>query len=84
MKTVNKEFRENIRSKIGYDDTHIDILSRELERYQDEIKESEPQKIQLETKQKQLQDEVEELRKKVETEAPKLTKSINLKQEKES
>lgn len=45
MKTVNKEFRESIRSRIGYDDTHIDILSRELEKYQNEIKESEPQKI---------------------------------------
>ncbi|ABX13141.1 AAA family ATPase [Nitrosopumilus maritimus] len=74
MKTVNKEFRESIRSRIGYDDTHIDILSRELEKYQNEIKESEPQKIQLENKQKQLQSEVEELRKKVETEAPKIDK----------
>ncbi|RMW38306.1 MAG: SMC family ATPase [Nitrosopumilus sp.] len=74
MKTVNKEFRENIRSKIGYDDTHIEILSRDLERYQNEIKESEPQKIQLQTKQKQLQDQVEELRRKVETEAPKIDK----------
>ncbi|QDI89375.1 SMC family ATPase [Candidatus Nitrosopumilus sp. SW] len=74
MKVVNKEFRENIRSKIGYDDTHIEILSRELERYQKEIKESEPQKIQLENKQKQLQNEVDELRKKVETDSPKIDK----------
>ena len=74
MKTVNKEFRESIRSKIGYDDTHIDILSRELERYQNEIKESEPQKIQLQNKQKQLQEEIEKLRKNVETEAPKIDK----------
>ena len=82
MKTVNKEFRENIRSRIGYDDTHIDILSRELEKYQNEIKESEPQKIQLENKQKQLQNEVEELRKKVKLKPQKLRNSINLKQEK--
>ena len=26
MKTVNKEFRENIREKIGYDDTHIEYF----------------------------------------------------------
>ncbi|MGH1569143.1 MAG: AAA family ATPase [Nitrosopumilus sp.] len=74
MKIVNKEFRQNIRDKIGYDDTHIDILSRDLERYQKEIDESAPQKNQLQTKQEDLQKEVEELRKKVETEAPKIDK----------
>lgn len=74
MKTVSKEFRENIRNKIGYDDTHIEILSRDLERYQNEIKESEPQKIQLENNQKKLQSEVDELRKKIEIEAPKIDK----------
>jgi len=71
---VNKEFRENIRGKIGYDDTHIEILSRDLEKYQKEIDESTPQKNQLQTKQEKLQNEVEELRRKVETEAPKIDK----------
>lgn len=74
MKTVNKEFRQSIRDKIGYDDTHIEILSRDLERYQKEIEEVTPQKNQLQTKQEKLQKEVEELRKKVETEAPKIDK----------
>ncbi len=74
MKTVNKEFRQNIREKIGYDDTHIEILSRELERYQKEIEEATPQKNQLQTKQETLQNVVEDLRKKVETEAPKIDK----------
>ena len=31
MKIVNKEFRQKIKEKIGYDDTHIDILYRDLE-----------------------------------------------------
>ena len=74
MKVVRKEFRETIREKIGYDDTHIEILSRELERYQKEIAESEPQKIHLETNQKELQNKVEELRKKVEIDTPKIDK----------
>jgi exonuclease SbcC len=74
MKTVNKEFRQNIRDKIGYDDTSIDILSRDLERYQKEIDESTPQKNQLQIKQENLQKEVEELRRKVEIEAPKIDK----------
>jgi len=74
MKTVNKEFRQSIREKIGYDDTHIEILSRDLETYQKEIEESTPRKNQLQIKQEKLQNEVEGLRKKVETEAPKIDK----------
>ena len=74
MKKVNKEFRENIREKVGYDDTHIEILSRDLERYQKEIEDAKPQKDQLETKQDDLKNKVEELRKKVEIEAPKIDK----------
>ena len=74
MKTVNKEFREKIRDTIGYDDTHIEILFRDLERYQKEIEESKPEKKNLEIKQEQLKKEVDELRKKVETETPKIDK----------
>ena len=74
MKIVNKEFRENIRGKIGYDDTHIEILSRDLEKNQKEVNESTPLKNQLQSKQEKLQKEVEELRKKVETESPKIDK----------
>jgi len=74
MKTVNKEFREKIRNSIGYDDTHIEILFQDLERYQKEIKESKPEKKNLELKQKQLKEEVENLRIRVETEAPKIDK----------
>jgi len=74
MKTVNKEFRQNIREKIGYDDTHIEILSRDLERYQKEIKDATPHKNELQTKQEKLQKEVEDLRRNVEIDAPKIDK----------
>ena len=74
MKTVNKEFREKIREEIGYDDTHIEILLRDLERHEKEIEEAKPEKNQLELKQKELQKEVSELRKKVEIESPKIDK----------
>ncbi|MFQ5476146.1 MAG: AAA family ATPase [Nitrosopumilus sp.] len=74
MKIVNKEFRENIREKVGYDDTHIEILSRDLERYQKEIEDAKPEKDQLKTKQEKLKTEVDELRKKVEIETPKIDK----------
>ena len=74
MKTVNKEFRQNIREKVGYDDTHIEILSKELERYQKEIEDAKPQKDQLKTKQDNLKTEVDELREKVEIDTPKIDK----------
>ena len=74
MKTVNKEFRQNIREKIGYDDTHIEILSKDLEKYQKDIEEATPHKNQLQMSQEKLQKEVESLRKKVETETPKIDK----------
>ena len=74
MKTVNKEFREKIRERIGYDDTDIEKLSQDLETYQKEIKEAKPEKNQLESKQEKLHNEVDELRKKVEVEAPKIDK----------
>ncbi len=74
MKTVNKEFRENIREKIGYDDTHIETLSGDLEKWQKGIEDAKPEKEQLETKQEKLKIKVDELRKKVETETPKIDK----------
>jgi len=74
MKTVNKDFREKIRDIVGYDDTHIEILSRDLERYQKEITESKPEKNTLESKQEKLKNDVDDLRKKVETDTPKIDK----------
>jgi exonuclease SbcC len=74
MKTVNKEFRERIKENVGFDDTHIEILLRDLEKYEKEIEESKPQKEQLELKQEELKNEVDELRKKIETETPKIDK----------
>ncbi|MCV0431603.1 SMC family ATPase [Nitrosopumilus sp.] len=76
MKTVNKEFRQNVKEKVGYDDTHIDILSRDLEKHHKEIEDATPKKNQLQEQQRKLQEEVEDLRKKVEEEAPK-TEKIN-------
>lgn len=82
MKTVNKEFRERIKGKIGYDDTHIDILSRDLERNQNEIEQSVPIKIKLEEEQKSLQKEVEKIRSRIETDTPKIDKIEQLKSRK--
>ena len=45
LKEVIKNFRGKIKEEIGFDDTHIDILKRDLEKYQNELQESKPQKI---------------------------------------
>ena len=74
MKTVNKEFREKIKAEVGYDDTHIEILLRDLENIQNEIQTAIPEKQQLELKQKETQINLDKLRKKVETETPKIDK----------
>lgn len=67
MKIIRKNFREKIRNEIGYDDTHIDILLRDLERCENENSVSKPKKIQLLSTQEKLQNEVKELREKIET-----------------
>ena len=74
MKKVTKEFREKIKTDLGYDDTHIEILERDLERSQQEIKEAEPEKNQLELKQKLIHEELKKLQKELEIETPKIDK----------
>ena len=74
MKKVTKEFREKIRTDLGYDDTHIEILERDFEKYQQDIKEAEPEKKILEFEQKQIQAELEKFQKDLEIETPKIDK----------
>ena len=74
MKKVTKEFREKIKTDLGYDDTHIEILERDLEKSQQEIKQAEPEKNQLELKQKQIHEELKKLQKELEIETPKIDK----------
>ncbi len=82
MKTVNKEFREKIKEKVGFDDTHLEILARDLEKHENDIKQAKPEKINLESKQEKLKIEVEELRKKIEIDSPKIDKINQLEQRK--
>ncbi len=74
MKIISKNFREKIRNEIGYDDTHIDILLRDLKRCENENSISKPKKIQFLSTQKKLQNEVKELREKIETDYLKIDK----------
>ena len=82
MKISNKEFRAKIREKIGYDDTHLEILQRDLEKCQKELTEVKPLKQEIISKQKQLLKDLSDLRIKLEVEAPKIDKINQLEQRK--
>jgi len=74
MKEVKKNFRDKIKEKIGYDDTHLDILQRDLEKCQKELSESLPQKKNLREKQTSLQQEIVHLQKKLDIDSSKIEK----------
>ncbi|MGQ0376319.1 MAG: AAA family ATPase, partial [Nitrososphaerota archaeon] len=78
MKLVSKNFRQKIKEQIGYDDTHIDILSRELQKYKNELVESEPLKDKMVLKKIQYEKELVVMQKELETELPKLDKLSQL------
>jgi len=69
-----KKFREKIKIDLGYNDNDIETLTRNFENYQQDIKETEPKKDQLELKQKQIQEELKALQKELEIETPKIDK----------
>ncbi len=74
MKEVTKGFREKIRDKLGYDDTHTDILLGDLEKNQNELEEAIPKKDQLKIEHENLQKEIINLRERLEEDAPKIDK----------
>ena len=74
MKEVTKGFREKIRDKLGYDDTHTDILLGDLEKNQNELEEARPKKDQLKIEHENLQKEIINLRERLEEDAPKIDK----------
>jgi len=78
MKTISKDFREKIREKLGYDDTHIEILTNDLKKYQEELKEVVPLKEELVAKKHQYENELVNLKKKFEIGATKIEKINHL------
>jgi len=74
LKESSKIFREKIKEKVGYDDTHMNILKADLEKNQQELQDSKPQKKELEEKHLTLQEEISNLRIKIEEDTPKIEK----------
>ncbi|MGQ0606685.1 MAG: AAA family ATPase [Candidatus Nitrosotenuis sp.] len=80
LKTVQKRFRQTIYKKFGYDDTHIPMLTKEMEEKQIEIKDSKPQLKDLQTRKETKAKELESLQCRVDSDS---TKEAILKQIKE-
>ena len=74
MKEVIKDFREKIRQDIGYDDSHLELLVRDLEKNQTDLEEARPKKDQLTQEHKKLLQEITNLRKKIDEDATKIDK----------
>lgn len=71
LKVAQKNFRQTIHKQFGYDDTHIPILTVELEEKRQEIKYSEPQLTELENKKQIKVKQVESLQYQVDTDSAK-------------
>ena len=82
MKIIQRNFREGIQKKLGYDDTHIENLKNELENLKSEIEKAEPLKNELETKKKEFEKELTLLQDKLEKESPKESKLRELEERK--
>lgn len=74
LKEAKKEFREKIRDEVGYDDTHTEILIRDLEDHEKDLRESLPRKENLIIGHEELQRELDDLRKRFEQDSPKIEK----------
>lgn len=83
MKSVSKEFRQKIREGFGYDDTHLDILSKENEKYQSELKQFIPLEHSITKQKEEHQNKLSTLKKKYDAELPKIEKINNLQSRKE-
>ena len=78
MKIINKDFREKVREDIGYDDTHIGILKRDLEGFEIELKESLPIKDKLASKRNKIEEGLKKIQEKLDSERPKQEKLSQL------
>lgn len=82
MKIIQRNFREEIQKKLGYDDTYIEILKNELNNLKIEIEKAEPVKDKLKKIKKEFEKELTVLQEKLEKESPKESKLRELEERK--
>jgi exonuclease SbcC len=71
FKIVQKNFRDSIRQKYGYDDTYIDVLEKEIQQKQQEVKWAEPKKLELQKRKEVHEKELQGLEQKIKTDSQK-------------
>lgn len=83
MKKTIDSFRDTTRTKLGYDDTNIDVLQNRVDMLLKEIASLEPQKKRLEDDKNLQEQEFVKLEKTIETEIPKELKIKEIENKKE-
>ena len=71
MRTVQKEFRNHIQEKLGYDDTQIQFLENKITEYENESKNAKPKLEKLVIEKKKTEELVSNLEKEIQTNASK-------------
>ena len=71
MRTVQKEFRNHIQKKLGYDDTQIQLLESKITAYELESKNAKPRLEKLVIDKKEIEENISNLEKEIQTNASK-------------
>lgn len=78
MNDIKNDFREKIRDKVGDDHEHLEYLEKEFKNCKTILSQSKTQKVQLEEKNKKLEQEIAKLKKQEESESTKIQKLRHL------
>ena len=73
LKLVQKNFRHTIQQRLGYDDTHADLLAKELEQKGQEIEKAEPQKQALQKRKEKTEAELQKIEQEIKSSSQKET-----------
>ena len=71
MRTVQKEFRNHIQEKLGYDDTQIQLIENKITEYENESEDAKPRLEKLVIEKKKIEELISNLEKEIETNASK-------------
>ena len=71
MRTIQREFRNTIQKKFGYDDTQIELLENKIIEYENESKNVQPKLEQLDTEKKEQELLISKLEKQIQNDSTK-------------
>lgn len=83
LREVNKEFKQKIKDDIGFDDSHLDILRRDIQNHKEELEKYIPLENHTVKRKEELEKELEITNEKYNVEFPKIEKLKNLQIRKE-